>query len=71
MEQFEIMNELKQGGTWLLAARSWMQSNVHRGDSICWSSGELVSIPFCKLEEFALRVAIAAVAEDRAKVSKS
>lgn len=67
MEQLEIMFDLKQGGEWLVAARVWMQSNIKDGDTLCWSDGTLISTPFCKLEEFALKVAIAAVAEDRKK----
>lgn len=67
METLKIYEELKSGGDWLGAARRWMQSNIHRGDTLCWSSGEMVSMPFCKLEELAQKVAIAAVAEDRRK----
>jgi len=67
MTKFEVALELKSGGEWLGAARSWMQSNIHRGDTLCWGSGEPVQLPFCKLEEFALHVAAAAVAEDRRK----
>lgn len=65
MESLKICQELKDGGDWLGAARSWMQSNIKEGDTLPWSSGKSVSIPFCKLEEFALRISIAAVAEDR------
>lgn len=67
MDKLHIYEELKGGGEWLGAARSWMQGNIQRGDTICWGSGDLVSIPFCKLEEFARHVAIAAVDEDRRK----
>lgn len=69
MNVLAVMQELKQGGDWLGAARSWMQSNVQRGDTLSWGSSETVHIPFCKLEEMALRVAAAAVAADRAKRS--
>lgn len=67
MNSIAIYNELKSGGQWLGAARSWMQSNIKNGDTLTWGSGEPVSIPFCKLEEFAMRVAIAAIEEDRRK----
>lgn len=67
MEEMKIALELKDGGEWLGAARRWMQSNIPRGDTICWGSAELVQIPFRELEGFALRVAAAAVAEDRRK----
>ena len=42
-----------------------MQAHVQNGDTLPWNSGELVSIPFCKPQELALRVATAAVLEDR------
>jgi hypothetical protein len=64
---FEIRGELRKGGTWLCAARSWMQSNVQGGDTLCWTSPETVSLPFCQLAELALEAAAAAVAEDRRK----
>lgn len=64
-ERIAVMADLERGGEWLGAARSWMQSNVPRGDTMTWGSGELVQIPFCKLEELALRVAVAAVAAER------
>ena len=67
MQTLEILGELHKGGEWLCAARRWMQSNVRNGDMLTWGSGEPVTIPFWKLEELALRVAVAAVAEDRAK----
>lgn len=60
-----VYDELKFGGKWLGAARSWLQSNVRKGDTLNWSSCEQVSIPFCDLEDFARCVAIAAVTEDR------
>lgn len=67
MESIGILMELQQGGNWLGACRSWLQSNVHDGDRLTWGSGQLVSIPFCKFEELALRVAVAAIEEDRRK----
>ena len=60
-----VANELKRGGEWLLKARTWMQSNIKDGDTLHWGSSQDVSIPFNKLEEFALIVAIAAVQADR------
>ena len=66
-DKLVIYDEIKGGGEWLVAARMWMQGNINRGDSLAWSSGEPVSVPFCKLEEFARRVAISAIAEDRRK----
>ncbi len=61
----EIYEQIKGGGRWLGAARIWMQSNIKNGDTMEWSSTEIVSIPFCDLEKFALAVAVAAIAEDR------
>jgi hypothetical protein len=66
-----LEEEVSRGGEWLGAARRWMQSNVKDGDRLCWSSGELVHIPFCKLEDFAKSVAKAAIQAERAKVKKS
>ena len=63
-----LTNRLKKGGEWLGRLRSWLQSNIHRGDTLCWSSGELVSVPFCKFEELGLAVSISAVQEDRKKL---
>ena len=65
-ETLKVHDELSKGGEWLGTARRWLQSNVKGGDTLCWSSGEAVHIPFCKFEEFALKVATAAVAADRA-----
>ena len=66
----DIHEELRGGGEWLGAARRWMQGHVRNGDTIIWSSNELVQLPFCNLEDFARHVAVAAVAEDRAKHGK-
>ena len=65
MSIIAVYEELKKGGKWLGAARTWMQSNVRGGDVLTWGSSEMVSIPFCKLEELALQVAVAAVEEER------
>ena len=65
-----IYNEVKGGGEWLGAARTWLQIHVRNGDSINWNSTEQVSIPFCDFEDFARVVAIAAIEEDRKKASK-
>jgi len=70
MKSFEVYQELANGGQWLAAARSWMQSNIRNGDTMTWGSPEMVQVPFYKLEELALRVATAAVAAEREKNSK-
>jgi hypothetical protein len=64
-EYIKAYDELSKGGEWLSTARTWIQSNVPRGDTLTWNSGEHVSIPFSKLEELALKVAIAAVVAER------
>lgn len=66
-DQIEIYDQLKSGGDWLGSSRRWLQNNVKDGDRLCWSDSVPVSIPFCKFEDFARTVAIAAVAEDREK----
>ncbi len=60
-----IYEQISWGGKWLGAARKWMQSNIKNGDTMEWSSTEIVSIPFCDLEKLARTVAIEAIAEDR------
>jgi hypothetical protein len=65
-----VHSQLSRGGEWLGASRRWLQNNVQGGDSICWSDAKPVSIPFCKMEDFALKVATAAVLEDRLKREK-
>lgn len=61
----EIFDEINSGGEWLGAARTWMQSNIKNGDTLCWSSAEYVKIPFCDLEQFAKHVAANAIYYDR------
>jgi len=67
-----LHQELKSGGWWLREARTWMQSNVPEGDTLTWGSHNLVTLPFYKLEELALRAAIGALAEhlEKEKVEK-
>lgn len=64
-DYLRVFSELRGGGVWLSTARSWLQSNVKRGDSLSWNSGESVSLSFFKFEDFALKVATAAVSTDR------
>lgn len=67
LSMLEVNDELSKGGEWLGAARNWMQSNIKGGDTLTWSSSEPVYVPFCKLEELALKVAQAAVYHERYK----
>ena len=70
VKKLELDNELKKGGEWLGAARSWMQHNIKDGDTLTWSSNKHVSVRFNQLEEFARKVAVAAILEDRNKRKK-
>lgn len=65
--KLSLIDSLRQGGNWLAACRNWLQNNVPKGDTLHWNSGELVSIPFHRFEELSLKVATAAILEDRAK----
>jgi hypothetical protein len=63
----EVRNEIAKGGEWLSAARTWMQSNVPRGDTLCWGDRQPVLVPFAALEDLARAVAVAAVLAERRK----
>lgn len=60
-----VEDKLANGGKWLGAARLWMQHNVNRGDTLEWSSNEVVHIPFNNLEDLAQTVAVAAILAER------
>lgn len=64
-----LREEVSRGGPWLGAARTWMQNNVRGGDTLCWTSLQEITLPFCALEELALAVAIAAITEERRKAA--
>ena len=70
IEQLKVSEELKGGGEWLGAARRWMQGNIKDGDTMPWSSTKAVQIPFFSLEDFARKVAIAAVVEERKRAKR-
>jgi len=59
----------RKGGSWLGAARSWMQSNTHNGDRVTWGSGEVLvpHLTVKQMEDFAAHVAAAAINEERKK----
>jgi hypothetical protein len=63
--KIQLIDTLRRGGDWIIALRRWLQSNVPKGDSLAWNSGQFVSIPFARFEEVGLKVALAAVEEDR------
>lgn len=65
-----VHSEIANGGDWLRAARTWMQSNVPRGDTLCWGDRQPVTVPFAVLEDLARTVAIAAVLAERRKSLK-
>jgi hypothetical protein len=56
-------NLMKKGGKWLGAARSWIQWNIPRGDSVTWGSDETVTVSIRQLEELAADVAAAVINE--------
>ena len=64
----ELSEELSKGGEWLAAARTWMQSNIPRGDSITWGSTEPVKVTPRQLEELATKVALYVLFEERTRV---
>ena len=45
-DKMKVFNKLRSGGEWLGTARTWMQSNVPKGDTLNWGSTELITIPF-------------------------
>jgi hypothetical protein len=53
----------RNGGKWLAMARTWMQSNIRRGDTMTWGDTTLVQVPFCELERLALEAAVGATVE--------
>jgi hypothetical protein len=59
-----VMNE---GGPWLGALRTWIQSNIQNGENVIWGSNVAIQTTPRKLEEAAAK----AVAADRADRSKS
>ena len=68
MDEYSQVNaELAKGGDWLCSARTWMQSNVPRGDMLCWGDTQLVQVPLAALEDLALTVAVVAVLSERRK----
>ena len=67
LEECKFREEFSNGGPWLGAARTWMQSHIKNGDTMPWSSTEEITIPFFVLEDLAREVAIAAVREERRK----
>ena len=68
-DRLDLELELQKGGDWLGAARAWMQSNIKDGDTLFWSSNQMVSLPFCQLEVFARRVALAAIISERNSIA--
>lgn len=55
----------RRGGTYLGAAREWLQSNVNGGDQVRWDSGELIHMTVRQFEEAAAVIAAAAINADR------
>ena len=62
-----IACDLKGGGKWLGAARSWIQSHTNNGDRVTWGSLDRLTpyLTVRDMEDFAAHVAAAAINEDR------
>jgi hypothetical protein len=60
---------LKEGGAWLGAAREFIKNNFHNGDTVTWSSGDILSPPpsVYALELMGAMVAAAQKAVDDSK----
>lgn len=60
---------IKQGGKWLGAARSWLQWHTRNGDSVTWGSNDVIEphLTVKMIEELAADVAEAAVEEETGK----
>jgi hypothetical protein len=63
----ESNNEIdlkKNGGDWIGAARSWIQSNVQNGSNLTWGSDDICPhMTVRKIEDLATRVAEASIRE--------
>lgn len=51
---------LKGGGTWLRAARNWLQWHKSNGSKVTWGSNDEVRMTVKEIEELALEVAVSA-----------
>lgn len=67
MTQIKPHEVMKKGGKWLGGARTWLQDNIIRGDSLTWGSDEIIGITVKQFEEAASVIAAAAINEDRVK----
>ncbi len=65
----EIKKELRGGGSWLGAARSWLQWHKHNGGTVTWGSEEVLSPPMTvkDCEELARDAVAAAILQERRK----
>lgn len=62
-------DKISHGGKWLGAARTWMQSKIRFGDTLCWSSSEIVHVDLTKLYDLA-NVVVTATLLEANKTSK-
>jgi hypothetical protein len=65
MSKDEIREALKTGGDWLCAARNWLQWHKDPHGRLIWGSGDEVRMTVKEIEDLALEVAVAALAESQ------
>lgn len=65
VEGLSVEEELAWGGSWLGAARTWIQWNVPNGDTVAWGGNSEVTLTIKQLEDMALAVAVAAIKKER------
>lgn len=63
----QIMEDLKVGGTWLAAARDYVQRHCIGGDTVIWGSQTMMSLTMREIEEMALMIAVSAIKTERSK----
>ena len=56
----------KTGGSWLGAAREYLQWNIKDGDRVTWGSQDTITMTVAQFEEAAACIAAAAITENRA-----
>lgn len=61
---------MKEGGSWLTEARSWIQFHCHNGNDVTWGSGEELKPPFKvrQIEELAACIAATVMNEQNKKL---
>ena len=67
-----VYSVMREGGSWLAAVRTWIQSNAINGESVDWGSNDVVKADFTvrNLEELAAAVVAADRNEQNRKNAK-